>query len=293
MFQSYATTNSNEMYPPHLLAKKLNNRASSLIESGKYKEGVALLTKALKLTKQETIEHGDTRTPCSCASCRFEAVLPSTEAVQQQHLLHDLNNSGHRPRHLQQELQQFKRQQYPSGPSETIEKGGNEEGGFVYRRPIFANRESIEENHYMGVTLVWILLFNLALAHHLMYLEGGEMDDGNTEKEKYFRKAVKLYELAYQSHLDSTSDVDKDNCDDDDDYGSLRFAVIVSNNVGQIHRVAGNTSQSEECLQHLLRVIMYVVECQLVGSVLSQTELDDLYGNVTPIMLEDVCASAA
>merc|ERR1711907_354237 len=211
-------------------------------------------------TKQETIEHGDTtRTPCSCASCRFEAVLPSTEEVQQQHLLHDLNNSGHRPRGLQQELQQFKRQQYPSGPAEEeamIEKGENDEaGGFVYRRPLFVNRESIEEN--------------------------------------YFRKAVKLYELAYQSHLDYTSDDDKETGNDDDDYGSLRFAVIVSNNVGQIHRVAGNTSESEECLQHLLRVIMYVVECQLVGSVLSQTELDDLYGNVTPIMLEDVCASAA
>merc|ERR1711907_824008 len=135
-------------------------------------------------TKQETIEHGDTtRTPCSCASCRFEAVLPSTEEVQQQHLLHDLNNSGHRPRGLQQELQQFKRQQYPSGPAEEeamIEKGENDEaGGFVYRRPLFVNRESIEENHFMGVTLVWILLFNLALAHHLMYLEGGGGEDND------------------------------------------------------------------------------------------------------------------
>merc|ERR1711907_97700 len=234
-------------------------------------------------TKQETIEHGDTtRTPCSCASCRFEAVLPSTEEVKQQHLIHDLNNSGHRPRHLEQELQQFnKRQTHPCGSAEEeeaiVEKGGNDEAGsFVYHRPLFVNRESIEENHFMGVTLVWILLFNLALAHHLMYLEGGGDDN---ENEKYFRKAVKLYELAYQSHLDYTSDDDKETGDDDDDdYGSLRFAVIVSNNVGQIHRVAGNTSESEECLQHLLRVIMYVVECQLVGSVLSQTELDDLYG---------------
>ena len=131
----------------------------------------------------------------------------------------------------------------------------------------------------MGVTLILIIHFNLALAHHLLYLEA-DTESGITDfdKERYFEKAVQLYELAYRSHLD---------------HGNLRLAMLVSNNLGQIHRVAGNQTEHELWLHNLLRVFVCVVEWDLVDTVLDQTEFDGLCHNVSPTMLTSICAPAA
>jgi len=181
--------------------------------------------------------------------------------------------------------------------------------GFIYRRPLLVSQKSIEENHYMGITLVLIVMFNLALTHHLMYLEAKQTkNSSSSDRERFFVKAVQLYELAYQSYLDyvqqrernqkrqqrrmslnsANSNRRRGHC------GSLRLTMVLSNNLGQIHRAAGNTRKHGLCLQHLLRVIMYAVECGLVNSVLNPSEFDGTYRNVSPIVFEESpCASAA
>merc|ERR1711924_453046 len=104
----------------------------------------------------------------------------------------------------------------------------------------------------------------------------------------YFDKAVQLYELAYQSHLDFAQQQQREQQQQHgsvvDDCSSLRLAIIISNNLGQIHRITGDANKHEQCLHHLLAAIVYVVECRLVGSVLNQTEFDGLYKNVSTLM---------
>ena len=219
---------SRTMNDPHLLAKKLNNEASSLIETGHCEESLVLLTRALKLTRRDL--HENENGAAARMSCSYESgIMESTKKIEKQ----------------------------------------EEEGDcFVYLRPLFIRESSTKgRNLHMGV----VILFNLALAHHLMYLEKRECID----------KAIRLYELVYQTHGNNL------------DYASLRLALIVSNNVSQIHRAKGDEANHQSCLQHLLEAVVYVVERGLVERVLNQAEFEALCSNVLPIILNKVSASAA
>ena len=401
-----------EYYPPHLLAQKLNNRASYLITTGRYVEGIQLLTKALKLTEQDIRGTGtggrDSRrttavkqeTPCQCKACSFESCLvmePDTfmscikeyQSHQEQEQEYMINkNTPSRPTRSTRsngsssythdddndnmdcdDNDQY--HQYPSlstpvtttpvshfpqvGSSTTTITttedcdDANAGTGFVYQRPLLVNKICMEELHDMGITLSLLILFNLALAHHLQ--SATARTPCSPKNLRLLQKALQLYELAYQLHVDyiqqqsqqqqdedededSTEEEDDDDAmkithsddsDDDNDsvindhtqemnhnnntsthttdtstnsndynrcvIGSLRFTMIVSNNLGEIHRVAGNTHKHIMCLQHLLSAIMYMVDSRVV--VLDSEEMEGLYHNVTPIMLDDICAPAA
>ena len=207
------------------------------------------------------------------------------------------------------------------------------ESGFVYQRFLLIDDHSIDENHYMGSTLSLVIIFNLALSHHLMGIDNSNYNRESlsslsnpidvTKKTIPLQHAVKLYELAYQLHSNYTDQksvhtdnnnnntMNIDNDDDDDQnnndnhnravahtVASLRFIMIISNNIGQIHRVAGNTTKYTRCLQHLLSLIMYVVGQQQLAvvpnTVFNSIELDGLIRNVSPIIFcGSICASAA
>mmetsp|Transcript_46281 Transcript_46281/g.51757 ORF Transcript_46281/g.51757 Transcript_46281/m.51757 type:complete len:140 (-) Transcript_46281:79-498(-) len=67
-----------EYYPSHLLAQKLNNKASVLLTIGKYDEGIRILTKALKLTDLEMNRRRAAKkqvAPCNCKACSLESCL--------------------------------------------------------------------------------------------------------------------------------------------------------------------------------------------------------------------------
>ena len=144
--------------------------------------------------------------------------------------------------------------------------------GFVYRRPLLVNQQCIDEMHDMGITLSLLILFNLALAHHLKAIASFKTQQVpsslsnssfKTKKSnlKALQQALQLYELAYQLHIDciqqseesssvlnnnqqpqgleSSSNNNNNNVNDnnsDDAYnrsiGSLRFTMIISNNLG-------------------------------------------------------------
>ena len=152
--------------------------------------------------------------------------------------------------------------------STTTDDRASELKGFVYQRPLLVPQKFIEERHYMGITLSLIILLNLALAHHLKALAALVVPPSHHLKVMNHRKTLKvleqalqLYELAYQLNVDhvrqaqqqqpssqgSSSMTTNSNDDCDDDYsdanndtrrslGSLRFTMIVSNNLGEIHR---------------------------------------------------------
>ena len=87
-------------------------------------------------------------------------------------------------------------------------------------------------------------------------------EDDNTAEDQddmtLLKKALQLYELAYQLHIDSTSDEHYFNSDNER-IGTLMFTMIISNNLGEIHRVVRNERKHKLCLQHLLSTIMYMV----------------------------------
>merc|ERR1719491_2207912 len=124
-------------------------------------------------------------------------------------------------------------------------------------------------------------------------------------------QALSLYDLAYQLNADylrqqqqqptHSSTTTMNSCDDCSDannitddarlIGSLRFTMIISNNLGGIHRLVGSTQKHLMCLQHLVSIIIYMVDCKLMR--LDSKEMDGFYENVRPLMLHDICAKTA
>ena len=148
----------------------------------------------------------------------------------------------------------------------------------------------------MGIALSLIILFNLALAHHLKAIATITSNTNSSfDNITVLQQALQLYGLAYQLHMDYVQQPLSSSGALSDEYNrnisALRFTMIVSNNLGEIHRVAGNSVKHKMCLQHLLSAIMYMVDCKLMG--MDSAEMDGFYHNVSPIMLADMCAQAA
>lgn len=219
-------------------------------------------------------------------------------------------------------------------PVESTTNGG---GGYVYSHALQVLPHSIHHGHNMGVTLSLIIIFNLALAHHLMGIHSSNSSSvPNDVSNKLLNKALQLYELAYQLHVDeqqvaatyakvssrgissTTAATEEDETNDSKRMGMLRFTMIVSNNLGEIHRMSRNRIKHHMCLQHLLSTIMYMVdggqlfataadstletgpnttrtaaERTTTPSMLSQEELDGFLRNASALMRHVICAGAA
>jgi tetratricopeptide (TPR) repeat protein len=267
-----------ESYPPHLLAQRQNNRGVAMLVAGRYDEAITTLVKALKLSEANAKWE-----PCNCKLCSLDACLsmsqtgpPLVQSKDSPSLINKTNSA----------IQCAE----CSADDEATSSDYDEAAGFVYRRPIRVHANSIKEGHNMGVVLSLIIIFNLALAHQLSAIahhrSSSSSSSSSPDKRRLLQKAVQLYELAYQLHLDEHQE-----CDDFERVESLRFTMIISNNLGEIHRIVGSKRKHEMCLRHLLQLMMYVVDSQ-IGSV-DSIELDGFFRNTSQIMLGNNCARAA
>ena len=339
------------MVSPHVLAQKLNNCAAASMQSQQYEEGIQLLTRALQITEQDTTVHRSSNEGCDCPSCSLEACLLMSHDSQEKAVaaaVHDQGRTDVDPTFLTP--QPDPQAGTVSSSSSSSSSSKNEEGGFVFQRPVLVHTQCIEEHHYMGMTLSLIILFNLALAHHLKAIDllrtktttttthpqGGEHHPPHDHHGmQVLHKALQLYELAYKLHVEyiqQQQQQQQQEQHENDDHpapqatatntthnaamaprrrrsspcsssstsssiGSLRLTMIVSNNLGEIHRLAGNTHKHTLCLEHLVSAIMYTVDCNLLQHVVRNSdELDGYYSNVSPVIFAgdcDICAEAA
>merc|ERR1712172_271912 len=111
------------------------------------------------------------------------------------------------------------------------------------------------------------------------------------------QQSLELYELAYQFHQDyvqhqqpytttTNNDNNSENENENNEYNcsvaSLKFTMIISNNIGEIHHIAGNHIMYKKCLHHLLSLIMYLVDNKV--AVLDSSEMNEIFHNVSSIM---------
>jgi tetratricopeptide (TPR) repeat protein len=111
---------------------------------------------------------------------------------------------------------------------------------FIYRSPIRIP-EGSQTNHTdynFHVTLSVLLVFNLALAHHLCGLEG-------TTRADMLEKAVYLYTLSQQIFEQQGLD-------------TIAFILAVTNNIGQIRKTLGQTEVADELFQRMLTTLLYL-----------------------------------
>jgi hypothetical protein len=256
--------NTKEVYPPQLLAQRLNNRAADCIEVGQYEVAAATLIKALKLSERPTPRSAPrigqesdeddmvlTDTSCDCHYCSLDYCM----TYSQQH--NDSVSSEDQQQHQCLDCS-------PCG-----------EGGYIYQQPIRVNPRAIEEGHCMGIVLPLILTFNLALAHHLSALQAPKISRAKLQR------VLRLYELAYRWQME----------EEDAQVDSIRFTMIIANNLSEIHRAVSNHDKHQKCLQHLLSTLMFVVDCH--ENERNAMDMDGFLRNTSELILHSRCAGAA
>ena len=185
---------------------------------------------------------------------------------------------------------------------------GSNSGGYIYRRPIRIKREG----HAMGSTLYLIVTFNLALAHHLQLVS--RYANKNVERSsKEVNRTLVLYELSYKWQLKLLNNSSSKRFTTrgvplspppSTAVTSIRFNMMIRNNLSEIHRLVGNHAKHKRCLEHLLSTVMVVTEYKsrsAMNRVISnsikdprQMELDGFLQNTTELILQEGhCANAA
>ena len=115
-----------------------------------------------------------------------------------------------------------------------------------------------------------ILIFNLALSHHLFAVERqcpGE-----------FLKAQRLYELVHQIQKQE----DLELC--------VLHNMALANNLGHVHQSLNNAQKSRMCFEHLLATLMYFVEG---GDGDKVEHLQGFFRNAAPLILGDISLAPA
>jgi tetratricopeptide (TPR) repeat protein len=228
-----------------IAVSRFNNEGVILIESGLYDEAISEFSKGLTLVKKILTLQGDDD-EADKAETSYELASPSYHF------------------HKMQE------------PKATNECGGQEEilsdEPFIFRAPLYIQSRVTDHTSFTYyVESSFMLLYNLALTHHLSSLSGN-----NTQK--CLQKALKLYELAYT--IQTTEDIQL----------TVLQTMAIANNLGQIHAALEDEEKSRQCFQHLLSSIMFMNDC---GERDQVEQMDGFIANVMPLILMGSSAPAA
>jgi hypothetical protein len=126
-------------------------------------------------------------------------------------------------------------------------------------------------------SLLLVILFNLALSHHLnAAVTTTVMDIDKTShhpsRKESLNKAIRLYELAHHmATLEESSS-----------HSSCREAIVILNNLSLIHKEIGNDEYALQCQQQLLSSMMFLVDS---GEFVLVQELEGVLDNIMPLLL--------
>jgi len=111
----------------------------------------------------------------------------------------------------------------------------------------------------IGSTCFFIIMYNLALATHLKALNDNDNCNDNNNRSSQIERALKLYELIFEfwSRLQGDCNVEREN---DTATSSLRFVMILFNNMSQLYKMVDNPAKQKKCLEQLLSTVMVCVE---------------------------------
>lgn len=118
--------------------------------------------------------------------------------------------------------------------SSSHDEASTHQTSFIYDLGIFVPKSVTDPS-----IVTPILIFNMALAHHLAAEAAGHC------ALQAWQKARRLYKLAHDSY--------------DSDFNVL-FQFVLINNIAMIDRKIGNTAMSTECMEYLLSLWMLLVD---------------------------------
>jgi tetratricopeptide (TPR) repeat protein len=221
----------------------LNNEAAALLETEKYDEAVLMLRKALAMNKSMPVK---------------KEISPSNN-----NMLHRCCTSA-------------------AVHDDTMTDEDDSSDNYIYRKAITVPVTlAINAGYDIHVTLSGIIVFNLALAHHLS--AGLEEDATTTTNTAKLEKAVKLYSLARQLVVAAeqrrlASDL-------------TMFLLAIFNNIGQIRKTLGETKLANKYFERMLTTLLSLNERQ--GWEDSKSSLEGFFRNTTHLVLTDLFTAEA
>jgi len=134
--------------------------------------------------------------------------------------------------------------------------------GYVYRRPVRIPLEGFCCCHRGYTNLLVVIVFNLAIVHHVHAIKGSI--DATTAANKT-KDIVYLYGLCLDLLHPSTVPPSKPSASDDTRIAhsckaSARFELIIRNNLSQLYQIGGNSSDYKSSLRYLLSSLMVMIE---------------------------------
>lgn len=303
----------------HFMAQTLNNQGCSFVAKGDFDAAITYLKQALELTRlsmsSNNTAESESRSHCTCKYCSLEASLNIVDEEELEINDQDCKltpsetasssssaSCSRPPKRKRPCISTVNNERQPKPILQTDDKANPNDQGFIYRRPMLVPKQSIEGFHFMGPTLSFIVLFNIALAHHLKAIEMLPLVTDRKERISLLQHPLKLYELAYQLHFQCLEQDSNGNAtttkqtSNDQNLLNLRLMMLVTNNISQIHKLAGNENKHNQCLQHLLNALMYMNHensCPTKNVVLAPSEKDGIFDNLSPILRTKVYAAAA
>lgn len=166
---------------------------------------------------------------------------------------------------------------------------------YLYQHPIRipANKNHDYTSDVFGTTyqecsmISCMIVFNLALAHHLEGMEQQKRELDEATVLAAFQKARLLYEITLNLHRDVQKTASSRSRSSQD----VVFVLAVFNNLGLVHRRLQNGEASGKCFQHVLSTLMCLTDAGHSDRLSSQ--LDGFFVNVTSLISKTVVARAA
>ena len=292
----------------HLYAQQLNNSAALCIEIGHYERAISSLKRALSLISkaiENNLEYGEA---CECYQCSLDGCIIISEnnppVIDYDENIASTGTSDDAtiwdPMNDEYDDDETESCLVPSDDDDddedVIADGDNREtndygygGEYIYRRPIRVSRVG----HHMGSALYLIITFNLAIAHHLgtsTSTSSGISIDlvptttvSDTNREAIIGKTLQLYKIALEWHLRlSNRNCRQDQYESDDSRmdpeqgpsffsSSIRFKMVIYNNLSQMYRLIHNHSMHQLYTQQLLSTLMVVIEYKIRNAVMDST----------------------
>lgn len=253
-------TMDSHLFPSctYILAQQLNNSAARCIEIGHYGRAMASLEKALEINKKskKSVTHQKAST---CYPCTLDWCIAYSE--KNRSAIHSSPSNDDEPSTKKRRLEETNGKKSifwrPPSDGKTISSRDGLEDDYIYCQPIRVDFEAGD----MGGTLFLIIIFNLALAHHLQAL------GKRRKRDTIVRKTLQLYQLTHKCYLKllgkdseasrASSISSLVSCSS---VASFRFDMIIQNNISQLHRLVNDQNKYDRCRQHLLSSVMVALD---------------------------------
>eukprot|EP00533_Pseudo-nitzschia_delicatissima_P010347 CAMPEP_0116078018 /NCGR_PEP_ID=MMETSP0327-20121206/377_1 /TAXON_ID=44447 /ORGANISM="Pseudo-nitzschia delicatissima, Strain B596" /LENGTH=333 /DNA_ID=CAMNT_0003568533 /DNA_START=92 /DNA_END=1093 /DNA_ORIENTATION=+ len=320
-------------------AQELNNSAAISFEKGQYEEATASLHNGLKLmiaTNHHSCDenrndcrncfHRDKKHLLCKESCTIDGCIAFSE--QTSFLIHgnnsiisndnksrsdDVNKNTNVRNNAANNRASKKRRLSCSSdvangfPTKIV--ANNKCGdGYVYQRPVRVPLEGFCQCNKGYTSLLVVIVFNLAVAHHRSAINEGSYDAAKAENVAFMYKLC-LRLLHQAAVLSSPQQLSMEII-----ASSIRCEMLIHNNLSQLYKIGGNNPfRHQQSLQDLLSTLMVVIErgtredtnnisnnwwdATRLGSTQGNGEvLDVVEGvlqNLDPLILNRQCADAA